>query len=393
MCDQINFVDLDPQGFLENYWQKKPLLIKNGFAYLREVLEPEELAGLSCEQGVESRLILEKGGVKPWEVRHGPFEEDDFTTLPQDSWTLLVQGVEQWIPEVYQLLESFRFVPNWRVDDVMVSYAPDGGSVGAHVDQYDVFLIQGFGQREWRIGKEPLKEELIIPGLDVKILQEFNDYEALHLDLGDVLYLPPGIAHHGIAKGRSMTYSVGFRAPHNKELAGHFADHVLLHGRREVMYRDPDLELQESSGEMNQASLDRLFREVQATLGDRDLFNDFVGRYMTLPKYDHKPEPQDPTCLDDLRDDDVLEPFLGARMLYQKTHKLVLYINGEPFPVEMEALPVVKALCDSKQAFLWGELKSAALRCNGLGLLQDLVKEGWLLVADPTEDDGSRKES
>ena len=185
--------------FLEQYWQKKPLLIKRAFSNYQSPISAEELAGLACEEGVESRLILEHGETSPWQLRYGPFSEDDFTSLPKTNWSLLVQAVNHHVPELNELLEAFNFIPNWRIDDLMISYAPTHGSVGPHLDNYDVFLLQVQGRRHWHINENDYTEDDFIEDLELKILKDFEAKQDWILEPGDMLYLPPGIAHHGVA--------------------------------------------------------------------------------------------------------------------------------------------------------------------------------------------------
>ena len=199
--------------FLREHWQKKPLLVRGAFPALRDPLTPEELAGLSCEEGIESRIVRERGGREPWEVTFGPHPESRFASLPARGWTLLVQELNRHVPEAALLLEHFAFLPNVRVDDVMVSYAAPGGSVGPHLDSYDVFLVQGMGERRWKYDTRPTKDTRLRDGLDLRILQRFTPDADEVLRAGDLLYLPPGFAHHGVAVTPCLTYSVGFRAP------------------------------------------------------------------------------------------------------------------------------------------------------------------------------------
>src|SRR5690606_33230205 len=165
--------ELPIEDFLRAYWQKKPLLIRNAFPNFESPIDGDELAGLALEEEVESRLILEHCKV-PWELQHGPFDENIFSTLPESHWTLLVQAVDQWVPEVHELLNHFRFIPNWRLDDIMVSYAPDQGSVGPHFDYYDVFLLQGAGQRRWRTGQQCDVNSAHVEGTPLNVLKNFE---------------------------------------------------------------------------------------------------------------------------------------------------------------------------------------------------------------------------
>ena len=198
--------------FLSEYWQRQPMLVRGAFVDIENIIEPEELAGFSLDDTVESRIILERSPVD-WELRHGPFNQKTFKNLPKTHWTLLVQALDHQVPAISDLLEAFNFIPNWRIDDVMASFAPKGGSVGPHYDFYDVFLIQAHGQRRWQVGQTCTEETAIVPNLPVRILQEFQPEQEWVLNPGDMLYLPPGIAHYGVAENECITLSVGFRAP------------------------------------------------------------------------------------------------------------------------------------------------------------------------------------
>jgi len=283
---------LDPAGFLRDYWQQQPLLMRSALPDYRSPLAPEELAGLACEEGVEARLVLEKDGERPWEARLGPFGEEDFHPLPESHWTLLVQDVDKHVPEVARLLDPFRFIPDWRVDDVMVSYAPDQGSVGPHVDDYDVFLVQAYGRRRWRIHTRPVTEDDYLPGLDLRILPEFEAEQDWILEPGDVLYLPPNCAHWGTAEGECMTYSVGFRAPELQELARAWMETLIQRRIPGGRYRDPPLSPQSNSGEIGPEVIEG-FNTLLGGLGETDpgLLRPWLGRYLTEPKENLYPEP------------------------------------------------------------------------------------------------------
>lgn len=208
----MHFPDLDLEIFLNEYWQKKPFLIRNPWGAWSNPLEPAELAGLACEESVEARIVTQRNG--RWAVEHGPFTEARFGQPDAGPWTLLVQAVDHHVPDVAALIDPFRFMPNWRIDDVMVSYATDGGGVGPHFDQYDVFLIQGAGQRRWRVGGSCDQATALLPHDDLGLMEEFEATDEWTLNPGDILYVPPRIAHEGTAIGDDcMTYSIGFRAP------------------------------------------------------------------------------------------------------------------------------------------------------------------------------------
>lgn len=277
-----------PAEFLEEYWQKKPLVIRGALPDFTSPLAPEELAGLACETDVTSRLILEKGGDYPWQLKEGPFDEEDFLTLPETHWTVLVQEVDRLIPEVGALLEYFRFIPRWRIDDIMVSYAPTHGNVGPHIDNYDVFLLQGLGRREWQIGHAPVEDETIAPNRDVRMLADFTPDETVVLEPGDMLYLPPRIAHHGIALDDDcMTYSIGFRAPSHRRLIGDFVSDMLDTVDPDARYSDPDLTPTDHPGAIRPAARERVRTILRSLVDDDEAVDRWFGRYITEPTRGH----------------------------------------------------------------------------------------------------------
>ena len=285
---------MSAEQFLREHWQKKPLLVRNAYPDVQCPLEPEELAGLACEPEVESRLVLERDGSKPWELRHGPFQEDDFTSLPASHWTLLLQELNKYIPEAALLLDDFNFIPGWRVDDLMASYAADRGSVGPHTDQYDVFLIQTWGRRRWQISEDRSHPELL-PDTDLRLLAQFQPQQEWLLQPGDMLYLPPGVAHHGVADGPCMTFSVGFRAPTLHGLVEAWADERSAALDPEKLYADPDLRPQPHSGAIAPAALARIRTLIRDTLSGSDADIDhWFGRQMSLPQRGEPSAPRDP---------------------------------------------------------------------------------------------------
>ncbi|MEJ2045439.1 MAG: cupin domain-containing protein [Reinekea sp.] len=277
------FSNLD---FLENHWQQSPLLLRNAI-HLPDLIDGDELAGLSLEPNVESRLIRYDPEQQSWHLDHGPFSEDQFANLPESNWTLLVQAVDHWVPEVRQVLERFDFLPRWRIDDIMISFATDQGGVGPHFDQYDVFLIQLSGQRQWKTGQLCDDDAELVNGLPVKMLTNFDTQDTWLLEPGDVLYLPPAIAHWGTSIGNSMTLSVGFRAPSDSEIVsefGHFLSSEISDFRR---YTDSKIENRAGNAhEIRQSDLERLKQRLHQYLDDDQLLAQWFGQYMTEPKYD-----------------------------------------------------------------------------------------------------------
>jgi len=273
----------DPQVFLRDCWQRRPLLIRGLFSALENPLEPDELAGLACEEGVEARIIRHAGAELVTE--HGPFAEERFGTLGPEPWTLLVNAVDHHVPDVSALIDTFRFIPNWRIDDVMVSYATDHGGVGPHFDQYDVFLIQGLGRRLWQVGEVCDETTALLPNPDLRLLANFKPVQEWVLEPGDVLYVPPGIAHNGVAVGDDcMTYSVGFRAPSQDELIAGWAEHLVDETGADRRYADPWLALQANPGEITAEAIDDLHALVTEKLMDRTAFARWFGQYCSAPK-------------------------------------------------------------------------------------------------------------
>jgi 50S ribosomal protein L16 3-hydroxylase len=279
---------LTPAQFLSQHWQKSPLLIRGALPDFSSPLEPDDLAGLACEEGIEARLVEENGPDKAWQVSHGPFDDETFSRLPASGWSLLVQAVDHYVPEVAELLEAFDFVPSWRLDDVMVSYAPPGGSVGAHVDQYDVFLLQVSGKRRWQLGGSPGDEARLIDGIDLRILENFSVEAGQEwvLEPGDMLYLPPGVAHHGISESDDcMTFSIGFRAPSVDEVVTSFADYIGEQLGDSQRYGDADLQPPLDVGELDDQAIARV-RDLLLNAIDRpEQMAQWFGRAMTQPKY------------------------------------------------------------------------------------------------------------
>lgn len=290
---------LSPRAFMQRHWQKKPLLIRNAVPGVQAPLDRAALFALAGEEEVESRLIVQqaKAGKNAragasqaqaeagWSLKHGPFTRRSLPPLTQSGWTLLVQGLDLHVPAAHELLQRFRFVPDARLDDLMVSYATDGGGVGPHYDSYDVFLLQVHGQRRWRIGK--LKDDSLQPDVPLKILSNFEPEHEYLLEPGDMLYLPPMWAHDGIAQGECMTCSIGFRVPEATELAREvlirFVEELDLDGPRRL-YRDPKQEATETPGLIPEALEDFAADAIERLLKDRDGLRSALGEILTEPK-------------------------------------------------------------------------------------------------------------
>jgi len=324
--------------FLAEYWQKKPLLIRNALPQI-PVLDPDTLAGFSLEEGVESRLILERPKMrKPleskWRMEHGPLDEGIFTTLPNTHWTLLVQAVNQLDPQLHELLHRFRFIPNWRIDDVMVSYAVDGGSVGPHFDYYDVFLLQASGRRHWRLGQacdsdSPMREDTAC-----KILKQFDTTDEWTLEPGDMLYIPPQIAHWGVAQGECMTYSIGFRAPSLGEMLLDCSQEIASGLTEDQRFGDAGRTHSPHPGLITPADLAQVTAHLRHLIADEERLADWFGRFMTQPQRESLFfEPENPIP--------ALAPQVRAayRPFQNEAH---LFIDGEQFTT---SLKLAQSIC------------------------------------------------
>jgi 50S ribosomal protein L16 3-hydroxylase len=324
---------ISAQQFLTEYWQQKPLLVRQAFPNWENPLFPDELAGLACEQDIESRVITGSRASNEWKVIDGPFQDNSFAKLGEQDWTLLVQATDQWVPEVEQLKQPFRFIPDWRIDDVMASFAAPNGSVGPHYDQYDVFLIQGDGQRRWRLGQHCDSNTELLPNNEVKILKHFKGTEDWTLNPGDMLYVPPGLAHWGTAVTSCMTYSVGFRAPSHAELLSNYSDEIISHLDESMRFSDAGRDSQQNPGEITAQSLIEIKTIINQLATNDDLLAEWFGRFVTEPKGEplsYLNEDQAEQVITLLRQGSALDMNPGVRLAYSldgnTTH---LFINGQ----------------------------------------------------------------
>ncbi|MDR0208219.1 MAG: cupin domain-containing protein [Pseudomonas putida] len=375
---------LTAREFLRDYWQKKPLLVRQAFPDFESPIDPDELAGLALEEEVESRLVLEHGE-RPWELRRGPFAEDTFATLPERDWTLLVQAVDQFVPEVAELLEHFRFLPSWRIDDVMVSFAAPGGSVGPHFDNYDVFLLQGHGKRNWKVGQMCDSDSPLLEHTDLRILAEFEQSGEWSLEPGDMLYLPPRQAHYGVAEDDCLTYSVGFRAPSAAEVLTHFTDFLSQFLPDEERYSDADAQPAADPHQIQHDALDRLKSLLAEHMGDERLLLTWFGQFMTEPRYPELvsgEELSEEDLIDSLEQGAILIRNPSARMAWSEVDdNLLLFASGQSRLLSGHLRELLKLVCAADALHIenlvqWLEDE------EGLTLLCQLVKQGSLGFAN-----------
>lgn len=380
---------LSAADFLRDHWQRRPLLIRGAFPGFECPLTPDELAGLACEEGIEARLVEERGEGGPWQVRHGPFDEALFGELPERDWTLLVQAVDHYVPEVAELLEAFDFLPRWRLDDIMISYAPPGGSVGPHVDQYDVFLLQGMGQRRWQLGGKVADDAPIIAGIDLRILERFEVEAGSDWVLapGDMLYLPPGWAHHGVSQSDDcLTLSVGFRAPSADEAITSFADYLGEQLPASLRYSDAGMLVPGDPAELDNEAVARMRRFILETLDDPAQLAQWFGRVMTQPKYVDQlvasDTPTDPEALvAALQEGEMLVRSPGSRFAWRALdgERATLFADGDGVECHLALAQLVasEAPLDAETLTLPGAAE----------LLAALLDAGSLAWADEFEAD------
>lgn len=375
---------ISAREFMRDYWQKKPLLVRQAFPDFESPIDPDELAGLALEEEVESRIVLEHGA-HPWELRRGPFNEDTFADLPEKDWTLLVQAVDQFVAEVAELLEHFRFLPSWRIDDVMISFATPGGSVGPHFDNYDVFLLQGHGQRNWKIGQICNSDSPLLDHADLRILAEFEQSGEWTLEPGDMLYLPPRLAHYGVAVDDCLTYSVGFRAPSAAEVLTHFTDFLGQFLPDEERYSDADAEPASDPHQIQHDALDRLKGLLDKHMNDKDLLLTWFGQFMTEPRYPEQvvgEELDEQELIEALEDGAILIRNPSARMAWSELgDDLMLFASGRSCPLPAKLRELLKLVC-AADALHIDNLAQWLEDEDGLMLVQQLIKQGSLGFAN-----------
>ena len=319
-------INLNWPDFIERYWQKRPVVLKRGFAQFIDPISPDELAGLAMEDEVDSRLVSHLDG--KWQVSHGPFESYDH--LGESNWSLLVQAVNNWHEPTAALMRPFRALPDWRTDDLMISFSVPGGGVGPHLDQYDVFIIQGTGRRRWRVGeKTPMKQHCPHPDL-----LQVDPYEAIiyeEMEPGDILYIPPGFPHEGYSLENSMNYSVGYRAPSGRELISGFADYVLQRELGSQRYTDPDVPSREHPADVLPQELDGLRQMMLDLINQPEHFNEWIGEFITQSRHELDVTPPEPpyqpdVIYDALKQGDKLVRLGGLRVLRIAGE---VFVNGE----------------------------------------------------------------
>ncbi|MCX5467116.1 cupin domain-containing protein [Acinetobacter nematophilus] len=374
------------EQFLTEYWQKKPLLVRNALPEIAEILVPDDVMELALDENITARLIKQKDkDPNQWSVKTSPLIKGDFQKMPK-LWTLLVQAVDHYSFDLAELWKKFPFIPQWRRDDIMVSYAQKGGSVGQHFDFYDVFLVQGYGHRRWQLGQMCDAETEFVEGQPLKLLSniEINFDEVLAP--GDLLYVPPGLAHYGVAEDDCLTYSFGFRMPNIADMMDRVSDKFV----EDQQLRNPLLDIlrnkQNPIGQVTQAELDYLKAELLAKLNNSEVLEDAIMSLMAEPKYPENIPEADAIGTGDL--EEVLEQgYLlqiepASRLIYlEQNNQLLFWANGESMCISNQFTPYLKQIADGQTVSLNHELAEQEILEDIAGLLNESI-----LMLVPTEE-------
>ncbi len=368
------------EDFLTRYWQKEPTIIKGGFSDFSDPLSPEELAGLTMEEEIDSRFISNLDG--HWLAEHGPFSEEKFSSLGESNWSFIVQAANHWHSNSAELVKAFDAMPNWLFDDLMISYSVIGGGVGPHIDQYDVFIIQGSGKRHWRVGaydKGQYKETCQHSAL--KQIEGFEPIIDDVLETGDILYIPPGFPHDGYALEPSLSYSVGYRSPKQQELLSNYADYVLAQDMGEHHLHNPDQGLQETTGVIQANDLHQLKKMLKDAVNDEAVLNKFMGCLVSQSRHQlnvvAEEEPWKPEDLRDyLQGGSSIERVSGLRAYYHENDPLSAYINGDVVTVNSNQKEVIYLLCDQR-IVTWDDLENSGDVDFALDIFSDFLNRGY----------------
>jgi len=365
---------LSPKSFLKRYWQRQPLLVRGALdlEHAHNLIDGDTLAGLACEPDIDARLVVRNPNSGTYDCRFGPFSDLDFANLPTHHWTLLVQAVDRYLDSVSALRHLVDFLPTWRLDDVMVSYATEGGGVGPHFDQYDVFLVQIRGRRHWATGAPCNANTALADHPDLRLLAAFRPEIEYELAAGDLLYLPPGIAHEGIASTDDcMTCSIGFRAPSRAELLREAVETICADLDESERFED-DLEEPGTGTAIGPGAVRALrgiLNDISENRWEAALVEAF-GRLMTESEWE-------PALLDDDIDDTrgrspasvvMLAPHCRAAQ-FTNNGSTLLFIDGQSHPCSTE---LAVAIC-SRQQFAISAWTDADHR-----LVLSLLQEGRL---------------
>lgn len=378
----LDLMQMTQQEFLDKYWQKKPVVIRQGFKDFVDPIAADEVAGLAMEEQVESRLVYKEEG--KWQAAFGPFES--YEHLGSENWSLVVQALDNFSEEAAEMIEPFRFIPHWRLDDLMASFATPGGSVGPHVDNYDVFICQGSGKRRWRVGDKGQHVEFAAH----EALLHVEPFEAIidaELESGDILYIPPGFPHEGITLETSMSFSVGFRGNSSVSVLSAFADHLIDNEHGTELLTDPDRQVVSLSGEVSNDDYASIKKQVSSLLDNDDTFKTFTGQFLTAAKHDLDillpDEPFELAEVSNLLHSHGIKRLGGLRAFYfeDTIEQGLCYINGSELVFASEIANGVKLLCNNVM-LTPNDLTDWSHNAAFVELIAELLNQGYWYLAE-----------
>lgn len=369
--------ELSTARFLEEYWQKKPCLVRRAFPDFQPLLDGDDLAGLACEESAEARLVSGTFEAVDWRLEQGPFDEDTFAELPGENWTLLVQDVEKHYAPLQELMQQFSFIPGWRLDDLMISFAATGGSVGPHTDQYDVFLLQAEGKRRWQIAHA--YDPQLLPDCPLNVLRNFTAEQEWVLEPGDMLYLPPGVAHYGVALEPGMSWSIGARAPSAADLLQGLGEWLAYTADEGGRYTDTGLQPASRAGELDSQALRGLQDLMRSKLDDGATLRPFLATFISRFRLANEPAPPPGV----VHEDEVATALMnGATLMRNPWTRIVwievaggarLFAAGQCYDC---SISLAEILCESASPRLGtGQLDQASLK-----LITRLINAGHLSI-------------
>ncbi|MEG2129448.1 MAG: cupin domain-containing protein [Acinetobacter sp.] len=374
------------EQFLTEYWQKKPLLVRNAMPEIIGLLEPDDVKELALDEDISARLIRQKNkNPNEWHVKSSPLTKGDFQKLP-NLWTILVQAVDHYSFDIAELWKKFPFIPQWRRDDIMVSYAPKGGSVGKHFDFYDVFLVQGHGHRRWQLGQMCDESTTFVPDQPLKLLTEIDVQFDEVLAPGDLLYVPPGLAHYGVAEDDCLTFSFGFRMPNLAEMSDRLSEQFAKNSALKQPLADITRQKTNNIGEINGTEFSYLKTQLLDYLTQAPEFDAAIMAYMSESKYPNSiPEPEE-IAVDDLLEvihsgyQLLLEP--ASKILYrQQNDCLEFWANGEQLCISQTFEPYIKQIADGMSIIFDEQFNQTEILEDIAQLLNDAV----LMLLPPSE--------
>ncbi|OOZ78043.1 hypothetical protein BOW50_06690 [Solemya velum gill symbiont] len=371
--------------FLGKIWQQSPLLIRNALD-TEKIPCKSELYSLAENDAVESRIVRELASAPFWQLEEGPFESGFDKDFGESRWTLLLQDMDKHLPQLTSILHLFHFIPRWRIDDIMISYAADQGSVGPHVDEYDVFLIQAHGQRRWKIDTNAIENDNLLPDIDLRILRQFETEQEWLLEPGDILYLPPGVAHWGVAEGECITASVGFRAPTSHDLLEGWVGHLLETGQAE-RFSDPQRPIinPQNAAEISPDDIDSLIECLNSAIPQgKEAMAEWLGCYLSEPKPHLYPDLPESDCDLAVIAERGIQRHGFSHLLYRRADNgITLYADGESFQLPLELAEFASMLCNS-ESLTGNDLAPWLQQETVIELLEALYELGSI-VSEPRE--------